>query len=127
LGRHLGDPYGGFRRFDLAEERAGITELMMSPVLKEPRGLRCNLPLIGIGQGAPCFDIATDFIDDRSGIVLLLLCRKATPSSNTNPVWAAALRFFGFGIGVTNLAPRRDSTIKLRALSFASIGRAPNG
>ena len=76
LGRDLGQPDGGFDRFDLAEERADAAELVMSPVLKQPRGFRRDLPLIGIGQGAPCIHMAAHFVDDRGGVVLLLLGRK---------------------------------------------------
>ena len=39
------------------------------------------------------------------------LVESPLPSSNTNPGCAAALRFFGFGIGVMNLALRRCSII----------------
>jgi hypothetical protein len=39
------------------------------------------------------------------------LVESPLPSSNTNRDCAAALRFFGFGIGVMNLALRRRSMI----------------
>src|ERR1019366_7398875 len=39
------------------------------------------------------------------------LVESPMPSSNTNPDCAAALRFFGFGIGVMNFALRRCSMV----------------
>ena len=45
LGRDLGEPNRGFRRFDLAEERPHAAELVVSPMLQEPGGLGCDLPL----------------------------------------------------------------------------------
>lgn len=39
------------------------------------------------------------------------LVERPLPSSNTSTVWAAALCFFGLGIGVMNLALRRLSMI----------------
>ena len=76
LGRDLGEPDRGFDRLDLAEERADAAELVMPPVLKEPGRFRRDLPLIGIGQAPPCVHMAAHFVDDRGGIVLLLLGRK---------------------------------------------------
>ena len=76
LGRDLGQPDRGFHRLHLAEERADAAELVMAPVLKQAGRLRRDLPLIGIGQGPPCVHMTADLIDDRSGIVLLLLGRK---------------------------------------------------
>jgi hypothetical protein len=43
--RHLGEPDGGFDRFDLAEEWPDAAEGMMSPMLEESCGLRRHLPL----------------------------------------------------------------------------------
>ena len=73
LRRDLGQPDRGFHRLDLAEERADAAELVMAPVLKKPRGLRRDLPLVGIGQGSPGVHVTAHLIDDRGGIVLLLL------------------------------------------------------
>ena len=41
---NLGQPDGGFNRFDLTKERANIAELVMPPVLEEPRSFWSDLP-----------------------------------------------------------------------------------
>ena len=58
LRRDLGQPDGGLDRLDLAEERADAAELVMPPVLKQAGRLRRDLPLVGVGQGAPGVDVA---------------------------------------------------------------------
>ena len=42
LGRDLGQPDGGFHRFDLAEERADAAELVMPPVLEQAGRFRAS-------------------------------------------------------------------------------------
>src|SRR3984893_19588345 len=76
LGYDLSQPYRGFHCLHLAEERTDTAELVTAPVLKKTGCLRRDLPLIGIGQGTPCVHMTTDFIDDRSGVVLLRFGRK---------------------------------------------------
>jgi len=76
LGCDLGEPDRSFRRFYLAEERTHGTELMMAPMLKQPRRLGRDLPLAGIFQRAPCVHMPTHLVDDRGGVVLLLLRRE---------------------------------------------------
>jgi hypothetical protein len=89
----------------------------MSPVFQKASGFRRYLPLIRVWQTPPCIDATANFVDDRSGIVRLSLGRKSLPSSSTNPDCPAALRFFGFGIGVMNFALRRCSNIFWGGLS----------
>src|SRR5271157_5311630 len=76
LGCDLGEPYCGFRRLHLTKERTDAAEFVMPPMLQEPSGFRRDPPLIGIGQATPRVHVSTDFIDDRGGVVLLLLGRK---------------------------------------------------
>ena len=73
----LGEPDGSFHGFDLAEKRPEALERMMAPVLQQPRCFRCDLPLIGVRQISPGFDVAPDLIDDRGWIVFLLARRQA--------------------------------------------------
>jgi hypothetical protein len=76
LGRDLGQPDQGFHRLYLAEEGADAAEIVLPPVLKETSRFRRHLPLIGAGQGAPSVYGVAHLIDDRCGVVLLLLGRK---------------------------------------------------
>ena len=76
LRRDLGQPDRRFHRFDLAEERADAAELVMPPMLEQPGRLRRDLPLAGIGQGAPRVHVAAHLVDDRGRVVLLLLGRE---------------------------------------------------
>src|SRR5207249_2360996 len=73
LRRDLGEPDRCLYRLHLAEERADIAERVMAPVLKETGGLRHDQPLTGTGQGTPGVHMTAHFVDDRSGVVLLLL------------------------------------------------------
>jgi hypothetical protein len=76
LGRDLSQPYGGFDGFDLTEEGPDIVELVVSPVLEEPGRFGRHLPLIGIRKIAPGLNVSANLVDDRRGIVFLLLGRK---------------------------------------------------
>ena len=73
--RDFGQPDRRLDRLDLTEEWADVLELVMPPMLEQPGGLGGYLPLIGVGQVAPVFDIAPDFVDDRGGVVFLLFGR----------------------------------------------------
>jgi hypothetical protein len=124
LRRYLGQPDRGLHRLDLAEEWADITELVMTPMLKKTGRLRRDLPLTGIGQRSPRVHRLANFIDDRRGVVLLLLRRKPKPSSEViSSCTAAFFRFFGLGIGVMNSARRRVSTVVVtpRARSLPAL------
>ncbi len=117
LGRDLGQPDGGFDRLDLAEERADAAELVMPPVLKQAGRFRRDLPLAGVGQGAPRIHMAAHLVDDRGGIVLLLLGGEALAFVEDNLLLARELfRFFGLGMGVMNSARRRCLDDLLRGL-----------
>ena len=50
LRRDLGQPDRRFDRLDLTEERPDAAELVMPPVLEQPRGLRRHLPLARFGS-----------------------------------------------------------------------------
>jgi hypothetical protein len=52
----------------------------MPPMLEQPGGLGGYLPLIRVGQVAPVFNIAPDFVDDRGGVVFLLFGRESVPA-----------------------------------------------
>jgi hypothetical protein len=73
LRRDFGQPDGCLDGFDLAEERADALEWVMPPMRQEARGLRCDKPLVGVWQIAPCLDIGADFVVDRRRVVFLLL------------------------------------------------------
>ena len=75
--RDLGQPDRRLDRLDLAEERPDAAELVVAPVLEEPRGLRRDLPLAGSGSSRQASTCCANFVDDRGGVVLLLLRRKA--------------------------------------------------
>src|SRR6516162_8206509 len=81
IGGHLGEPDRRFDCFDLAEEWAQIVELVMPPMLEQPRRLRSDLPLVRVRQVAPCFDIGADLVDDRGWVVFLLGSRQTVASA----------------------------------------------
>ena len=61
--RDFSEPDRGLDSLDLAKEWTDAAELMVAPMLKQPRRLRCHLPLAG-GQVAPRVDLAADLVDD---------------------------------------------------------------
>ena len=71
----LDQPDRGLRRFDLAEERAEVGELVAAPVAEQARGLGGHLPL-PLRQLSPAVHFLPDRVDDRVGVVLLLGSRK---------------------------------------------------
>lgn len=74
---HLGQPDGSFYRLNLAEEGADAARLVVPPMLEEARGFRRDLPIAGIGKGAPAVDMPAELINDGGRVVLLGLRRKA--------------------------------------------------
>src|SRR5439155_14369703 len=68
---NLDQPNCRLDRFDLTEEGANSAKTMLPPMLKQTRRLGRDLPKI-IRQCAPLVDLLPQFVDDRSGIVLLL-------------------------------------------------------
>ena len=119
LRRDLGQPDRGLDRLDLAEERADAAELVVPPVLEQTGRLRRDLPLAGIGQGPPGVHVSAHLVDDRGGVVLLLLGREPLAFVEDDRLlrWRPAFRFFGFGIGVMNSARRRRLEDLLRRLA----------
>ena len=75
LGRHLREPGGSFDCLNLAEEWAGVAELVMSPVLQQARGFGRYLP-VRRRQAAPLVYVLAQLIDDRRRVILLLFRRK---------------------------------------------------
>ncbi len=75
LRRDLGQPDGRLGRLHLAEERAHAAEIVMAPVLKQAGRLRRHLPWT-LRQRPPLVHVLAHFVDDRGGIVLLLLRGK---------------------------------------------------
>ena len=63
-------PDDRFNGFDLTKERTQIREFVISPMVEQPRGIRCDLP-IALRKLSPAIDIATNFIDG-SGVIVLL-------------------------------------------------------
>ena len=73
VGRYLGQPDCSFRRLNLAKERAEIAEAVVPPMVKEAGCLRGDLPVVGVGKGAPSVNLVSDGIDDRGVVVCLFL------------------------------------------------------
>ena len=119
LRRDLGQPDRRLDRLDLAEERADAAELVMAPVLEQPRRLGRDLPVVRVRELAPRVDVAAQLVDDRaSGRTAAPRSRAPCPRRRRSPAASACrLRFFGFGIGVMNSARRRRSMILLRRLA----------
>ena len=113
LRRDLGQPDGGFDRFDLAEERADVAELVMPPVLEQARGFGRDLPVVRIRPAAPLVDVVAELVDDReSGRTAAprwrALCLRRRRAAAGPPV---PLRFLGLGIGVMNSARSRPCVL----------------
>lgn len=73
LRSNFGQPDCGLDSFDLAEERPDAVELVMSPVLEQPGGLRGDAPVVGVLELSPSIDLFADGINDRDLVVLLFL------------------------------------------------------
>ena len=104
-------PDRGFDGFDLAKELSDTSTFAIAPMQKKPGGFRGNLPLARIGQCPPRVHVASDFVDGRSRIVLLLLARKPFAFVEYDFLLRAGLVFLGLRNGVTNLALRLCSMI----------------
>ena len=61
---------GTSSRLDLTEERADVAELVVPPVVEQPRGLRRDPPL-GAGQRAPFADAVAHALDHPHQLILL--------------------------------------------------------
>jgi hypothetical protein len=72
----LCEPDGGLDRFHLTEERADASKRVAAPMLEQAGGFGRDLPLARVWPGAPLGDVAAHFVDDRVGVVLLLLGRQ---------------------------------------------------
>ncbi len=90
----LGEPDRGLHRFDLAEERTDARELVVSPVLKQPRCLRRHSPGARILDAAPLVYSMAQRVDDRVGIVLLLRGRDTGPLVEHQPLLGRAFLAF---------------------------------
>jgi hypothetical protein len=75
LGGYLGQPDSGFDRLHLAKEGTDAVELVVPPMPEQAGGLGSNQPIVGIRQFAPLIHMATELVDDGSGVVLLLFRR----------------------------------------------------
>ena len=132
LRRDLGQPDRRLHRFDLAEERADAAELVMPPVLEQAGRFRRDLPLAGIGQGAPVVHMAAHLVDDRGGIVLLLGCRKPLALVENNLLllsWALSLLRLGDRRDELGAAPPLDDLLRRLAvlIQFPMARRAAVG
>ena len=74
---HLGQPDDGFRSLHLAEEWAVTTELVVPPVLQQPRRLRRHVPLVRIREAPPQVNPLSELVNDRGRVILLLLGGEA--------------------------------------------------
>ena len=79
----LREPDSRLDRLDLAEERLEVIELMMAPMLEQPRRLRRHLPLVGVRQIAPTRDVTANFVDDRGRIVFLVVGRHPVDAAES--------------------------------------------
>ena len=76
LGRDLSQPDRSFNRLDLTKERTNAAEVVVPPVLEQPRRFRSHTPVIRVRQVAPLVNLVAKLIDDGRGIVLLLFGRE---------------------------------------------------
>ena len=70
---HLSQPNGRFNSLDLAEEWAGVVELVVTPVVKKSCRFGRHLPVTRIRQFPPFIDFSSNPIDDGCDVVLLFL------------------------------------------------------
>src|SRR5690606_4488356 len=73
LRRDLSEPDCCLDGFDLAAEWTNTLEFVVTPMRQQARRFGRDQPLVGVGQPAPFLDVGADLVDDRSGVVLLLL------------------------------------------------------
>jgi len=71
--RYFCKPDDGFCSFNLTEKGPHVVEAVMAPMLKQAGGLGCDLPGVWVLQTSPLIYIMAEFINNRRGIVLLLL------------------------------------------------------
>ena len=116
--RHFGEPDRGFDRLDLAEEGTHTSKLVTPPVGEQPGRLRCHLPLTGVGQATPCFDVPAHLVNDRRDVILLLFGREALAFVEHE----ALLLVLGFVL--LGLGNRRDERDRAAALKDF-LGRLP--
>ena len=69
-GGNLGQPDHRLYRFDLTEERTDVAELVVPPVVQQPRGLGGDPPL-GAGQPAPLVYAVAHALDHPHQLILL--------------------------------------------------------
>ena len=79
--RDLSQPDGRLDRLDLAEERANVAELVMPPVLQEPRGLRRDLRRRR--QTSPLVDVLANPLMIEVGSYCCFCVESPLPSSKT--------------------------------------------
>ena len=127
LRRDLGQPDGRFNRLDLTEERANVVELVVPPMLQQPRCFRRDLPCWS-RQASPLVHFLANPIDDRGGIVLLFLGRKSFAFVENN------LLLVGRPFSLLRLWDRRDELGAaamfddlLRRLTLASSSQCRRG
>lgn len=75
--RHFGQPDGGLRRLDLAEERPHTGKRVVSPVLKQARRLGRDVPVVRVRQTPPGVDTLANRLDECVLLVLLGRSRQA--------------------------------------------------
>ena len=78
LRRDLGQPDRRLDGLDLAEERADVAEVVLTPVLQQARRLRRDIPL-RLGRGAPDVYLPSQHVDGRRRVVLLLFGGEPLP------------------------------------------------
>ena len=85
------------------QKNGRMPELMMPPVLEEPRRLRGDLPVIRVRQAPPLIDLVAQVVDDGDRLVSLLCCGNAGGILELQVFLREGLFALpGFGMGVMN-------------------------
>jgi len=77
VGGNLRQPDGCLDRLHLTEKGFDIAEGMMPPVMQQVSRFRCDLPVVWVLQVSPLIYMTTKIVDNRCGVVLLVLGGKS--------------------------------------------------
>ena len=118
-GGDFGEPDGGLRGFELAEEGADAAEVVVPPVPEQAGRLRGHLPLGRVRQLAPAVDLLADPVDDGGQVVLLAIGPELL-----RPFVEHHRRLLPGSLAFPGLRDRRDE-LRLPAALDGFLGRLP--
>ncbi len=116
--RDFREPDRRFDCLDLAEEGLDALKPVAAPMFQEPSRFRRDEPLLRVTQVSPRLDVGPELVDDRGGVVLLLVRREVVAGVEGH---RHLVRRFATLLGLRN---RRDQLGPTPGLNEA-VGRLP--